>query len=479
MKFLRAKSDDAGFRTGVLFKKCAARGPGREANAEASAAPGPAMEYLLAYSGLYILTMLMYLRPQEVFPGYFGAIPLIKIVAILTPAIYIVSRIAAGERIMTWTLELKMMLVIWALGLLLMPISASPMDSYNVVFDSFFKSIVIFILLINLLNTRKRVHQMMQLMVFCCVVFSIYAIKSFRSGQFEEKYGNRIAGWGDLFGNPNDFATVMNVILPMALAFALTRTGMKKKFFWAATGLIGIGVLLTFSRGGFLGLILALTIVLWKLGRGRRLQMAVIAVTVSMLLLVAMPGGYRDRILTIFKPSTDSLGSAQERQLLMRRAAELAIKRSLLGVGMGNFHIYSHHDKSAHNSYLEIASELGLGGLLAYLTIIIAPIIALRRIERETARDGPRPDRDSYVLSVCLQASFAAYIICSFFGSIQYLYYLYYCVAFAIALQRIRKAEGATDPAEQSTALARRVHAAKEKVRGVLWKSQQAKRWAG
>jgi hypothetical protein len=49
--------------------------------------------------------------------------------------------------------------------------------------------------------------------------------------------------------------------------------------------------------------------------------------------------------------------------------------------------------------------------------------------------------RESHYLSIALQAAFAAYIICSFFGSIQYQWFLYYIAAFAIAVRRILSAE--------------------------------------
>ena len=50
---------------------------------------------------------------------------------------------------------------------------------------------------------------------------------------------------------------------------------------------------------------------------------------------------------------------------------------------MGNIHIYSIHEQVAHNSYLEISTELGGIGLIAYLVLIFAPLRSLRRNERE------------------------------------------------------------------------------------------------
>src|SRR5262249_47547780 len=126
--------------------------------------------------------------------------------------------------------------------------------------------------------------------------------------------------------------------------------------------------------------------------------------------VAAMPGSYRSRLLTIFNSEQDETGSAQQRKLVMQRALVLALKRPIFGVGMGNFHSYSIQEKKAHNAYLEIAAELGVGGFLAYLIITIAPIGTLRRIAREKLPGGPTPDHAVYNLCVGLQAAFVAYI---------------------------------------------------------------------
>jgi len=108
---------------------------------------------------------------------------------------------------------------------------------------------------------------------------------------------------------------------------------------------------------------------------------------------------------------------------------------------MSNFHHYSSHELVAHNAYLEVWAELGMAGLIAYMTLILAPFRSLRDLELKTAGLPDEMSRHGYYLSVGLQATFAAYIVCSFFGSLQYQWYLYYPVAFAISLRTIHGSE--------------------------------------
>src|SRR5262245_12058442 len=203
-------------------------------------------------------------------------------------------------------------------------------------------------------------------------------------------------------------------------------------------------------------------------------------------LLVAAPGKYKARLSTIFNPEADPTNSAQERQEHMTRAYQIAIRRPIVGVGMGNFHIYAIREMRAHNAYLETAAELGVVGLIAFLVIIFAPLRSLRRIERETAADGTRPDRGKHIVSACLQASFVAFVIYAFFGSIQYDSYLYSLVAFAVAFRRIHVAEihasaadhGAESPESEALAhpamgsLWRSRVFRRRRLRGILWGSR-------
>ena len=119
----------------------------------------------------------------------------------------------------------------------------------------------------------------------------------------------------------------------------------------------------------------------------------------------------------------------------------------IIGVGAGNYGIYSLRNLVAHNSYIEVAAELGLAGFIAYLVLLLAPLRSLRRIERDTyARRAAWSDteRETYYISVGLQAVIISYAVCSFFQSAQYTWYLYYLVAYAAALRRIHADEAAS-----------------------------------
>jgi O-antigen ligase len=381
-------------------------------------------------------------------------------------------------------LELKMLAVIVLLGVAFLPIAAAPDDSIHVLQDTFLKVVCIFVLMINIIRTRERLRLMLRLVVLCGAVLSILAINSYITGDFATR-GIRIAGAvGGMFGNPNDLATSFDLLLPLAVTLAFMSKGVGRAIYLACALLLTIGVVVTFSRSGFLGLLAVGGVLLWKLGRGNRMLAAVVFLAIMGFFAFATPGGYGQRITSIFDIQSDPTGSAQLRRDHLDRALRVALLHPIIGVGMGNYHIYSLQEQRAHNSYLEISAELGVAGLIAYLILIFAPLRSLRRIERESSHSiasGPRSNlarstqeddeyklvRQTYYTSVGLQAAIIGYIVCSFFASIQYQWYLYYLIAYAILLKLIHSEE------ECAIAAKERPEPSDPGVKGVLWKTDR------
>ena len=435
-------------------------------------------KHRLAFVGLYLLTMLMYLRPHEIKPGWFGSFPLIKVVAIATLLIFIVSKIISGERLVTWPLELKMSAVMWVTGFLLIPVAISPADSMQVLFDPFIKALLIMAMMVVLLDNRFRLRLFMLSLAGCQLLFSLNAVKNYMTGNYGQAFGSRIAGWGQMMQNPNDIASVITLLMPFSIYFFISMKGWRRLFFLGCALTGGAAVFLTYSRSGFIGTVALSGLIFWKLYRGKRFKMWVLAGVAGVLLLFAIPDSYKTRLSTIFNPDADKLTSAQERQMLMMKAADLAFKRAIIGVGIGNFHHYSYREKAAHNSYLETAAELGLIGLISYLLVIFSPFRALWRVERETSPKSARPDPELFKMSVCLQACFVAYLIYGFFGSVQYLFFLYFTVAYAVALRQIYATEMSALAGNEVISNGSLQHEHEKQPGGLLWKPHRLReRW--
>jgi O-antigen ligase len=428
-------------KPGVLFGRRAESALLRTTEVKTGDAPAKPASHPLAFAGLFLFTLLLYVRPNELFPDVFGSFSIMKIVAILTLIVYIGGKLGHGERLTVWPLEMSMLAAIVFLGVIFTPISAAPDASIELLTDTFFKVSVVFVLMLNLVDTRERLLRIMKLVVLCGTGIAAGSIEKFVEGKFTatiQGVGVRIEGTvGGIFGNPNDLAMALDLLLPLTIVLALTSKPAGRLIYSACAFVLVMGVVVTFSRGGFLGLAAAGGMLLWKLGRHNKLSMAMAAFAACGVLALSMPAGYSDRLFTIIHTEKDTTNSAQERQGEMKQAVEIASRHLVIGIGMGNYPFYSNHAIRAHNSYIELAAELGLAGLAAYLVLIFGPLRSMKLIERETSQTVDPARRELRFLAAGVHASIVGYLVCAVFSSAQYQWYLFYPVAYAVSLRRL------------------------------------------
>jgi O-antigen ligase len=299
---------------------------------------------------------------------------------------------------------------------------------------------LIFIVIVNVVNTERRLKGILFLALASGFFLSFSAFNAYRLGLATVE-GYRVGGIGTgMFGNSNDMALHFVTLVPIAVALLFSSRRLPFKIGYGVCAvLMIIGIVVTFSRGGFIGLLLALGVLAWKLGRRHRLGIALLMCLLVLMFLVLAPGTYINRLASIFIPSLDAVGSSDQRQALLWRSIEVAVRHPLLGIGMGNFHIVSIRELVSHNGYTQVAAEMGMAALIFYTLFMVSPLRRLRQIERETFE--ARTNSRFYYLAIGLQSSLVGYMVCSFFASVAYSWYVYYLVGYAVCLRRLYEAE--------------------------------------
>jgi O-antigen ligase len=201
------------------------------------------------------------------------------------------------------------------------------------------------------------------------------------------------------------------------------------------TGLMVAGLVVTFSRGGFIGLVAATFVLVRRLGKKNRVATTG-ALAFAVILFVAMaPGAFSSRVSTIFNSAADVTGSSSQRTEVLKRSVWVALRYPLFGVGIGNFRQKSPRNLETHNAYTQVAAEMGLAAAVIYVMFLVHPLRRMRLVEKESYEHPDR--RRFYYLSVGLQASLIGFMFSSFFGAVAYQWYIYYLVGYAVCLHRL------------------------------------------
>jgi O-antigen ligase len=393
----------------------------------------------LTYAGLYIFSILALFRPYELIPGLGFLSATAFYFAAATLLVFIPTQLATEGSMTAFPTEVKCVLAMIFLALLTMPVGKDFANSWAEFNDIFIKAASMFIVMVNVLRTRRRLMGIMWLSLGVGVILSCMAIGMYWRGELKAE-GYRVqVDIGGMFGNPNDMAMHLVMMTPLTVALALAaKSRLMRVLYFAVTALFVAGNVVSFSRGGFLGLIVSSAILAWKLGRRQRLNVTIASIVAGGLFILLAPGNYGLRILSIFIPGLDPVGSSDQRKELLFRSIWVTI-RNPWGIGIGNSPIMNDYNLQTHNSYTQVSSELGLLGLAAYLIFLVSPFRKLAAIERTEAA---KEKRDwFYYLSIGLQASIAGYMVSSFFGSVAYNWYAYYLIAYAVAFRRIYRLE--------------------------------------
>ncbi len=240
------------------------------------------------------------------------------------------------------------------------------------------------------------------------------------------------------FAQPNPFAGYLGLTLPLAYALTLEGWQVWRDKLWRAQArlpdllagmmpylayagsfvILSAAMVMSWSRGGWVGLAAALAVITVVRSRTALLAALVVALAVSYLLLIGGAQYLPQSLVQRFSDFLPYLGGVDPTRVDVTDANWAVIERMAhwlaavgmfsdhpwLGVGIGNYAVaYPQYALGrwrdplghAHNYYLNIAAEAGIIGLAAYLMLFGACLIHALRVIRRTAstRNDPTSSR--------------------------------------------------------------------------------------
>jgi len=194
-------------------------------------------------------------------------------------------------------------------------------------------------------NAMQTPGQVRLFMVFFLGCFALFPLRGAMSNYFI--YHNDLQGraiWNRLYANPNDLGAM--ALLQLSMAIALLAAEPKGWVRWSATaGVIALPmlILMTQSRGVFLGL--SVFIVIAFFGQRRRVRLSLRLAVVAAILASVTPSSVWTRLQTL-ESATDSStldqvdgaeGSALQRYEIWHVALKIIGDHPIMGVGFGAY----------------------------------------------------------------------------------------------------------------------------------------------
>ena len=392
-----------------------------------------------SFRGLLAFLAVLMLSPQTVFP-FLQPLRLAFLSAGFAVLAYLMQRLASREPLIESTPAVKYVALIVAWAVLTVPMSYWPGGSVAFLLDLYFKTVVVFLLLAHVVDSERRLRSIAWAMTLFAIPLAFTGVSNYLGGDFAGGNGRILGYQAPLTTNPNDLALTLNLILPLAIGLFLdSGRVLVKCVLLVAISLSVAGVIVTFSRSGFLTLAVVMAIYGWKLvWRGRTSLVAVVLV-LGIGAAPFVPGHYWHRLATITDIEEDRSGSAQERWSDAVVAAQYAATHPLVGAGVGQGALAMNEERGArwlnvHNVYLQYAVELGVPGLVLFLLLFRASLRSALLAQRIAAYARASA---LFHLSEAVRVSLLAFVVAAMFHPAAYQFWFYLLAGLALAAQSI------------------------------------------
>ena len=345
------------------------------------------------------------------------------------------------------TSESKRYLLFYLIMIVGIPFAYYRRAAFEGVIGGYLANMLFFVLLVFQVTSLQRLKSLVWVICLCTLMYSVFG----GVFQLEDFGGGRFQVAGTMF-DPNDTAYLLVSLFPLCLYFVRFDEGLLKRLVAVAAIFSSIAIILqTGSRGGILGFGAVLLVLLLTKTSGitRRHKMLFVVVLASIFLLI------RDRIdveryLTLSDISSDYNVSEEGGRLkVWQGAIDLSLANPITGIGV-NCYSYARflarelagdsyrqwHD--VHNSFLQVATEVGLIGFGIFVLINLKSVLTFSRMSRMGLQTQSGEAREIGALGGLMLVGFTGLLVSGFFLSQGYSIFFTLYFALAAAMGRLQ-----------------------------------------
>ncbi len=389
------------------------------------------------YLGIFMWCIVSYVNPHRFAWGAAFHFP----AALLVAAATLLGWLFSSEKgRLSRQREVFLLLLLWANFALTTIVALYPDAAMNRL-EFVSKIFLMTFMALFLIDDRRKFE------CFMLVLGLSVAVIAVKGGIWGIVTGAKYMLWGprgSMIQDNNDVALALNMVVP--LVFAFTKIHQKKWLqiaFYAVFGLTVFSIILTQSRGGFVGLMAIAAVMIMK-SRGKFLIIPAL-LALGPVLFYFLPAHYKARVQTLENYDTDL--SALGRVNAWKFAANLSFARPLTGGGFECFTPELFMDyapeplnyHAAHSNYFLVLGEHGYPALLLFLALLLATLLKLRRLETISAKLPALSWVNVY--AAALQSGIVGYAVSGAFLGRAYFDLFYHFVAATIILHELLRRE--------------------------------------
>ncbi|MEW6535210.1 MAG: putative O-glycosylation ligase, exosortase A system-associated [Candidatus Auribacterota bacterium] len=314
--------------------------------------------------------------------------------------------------------------------------------------DYFSKQMIIIYVISGVINNKKRLTAVIIALILTIGYFSG------KCGLFGlmNPGGKIFGGHGGMFLDNNCFALAFNMLLPFiffaghllpkGIKYSKHRIGLKILFFLSI-----LGVVFTYSRGGFLGLCVVLLMINLRSKR-KVLSLIIVGAMIAIIGTFFLPEEYKERLGTIVvdeEQGEEREASSASRIHFWKVAMIIANNYPIIGIGPGCYpDVYDYYDfsnglygttRAVHNTYFQMLTNNGYPGLVLMLLLMFFGFTTCMKLRRRVKR---REDLQwIFACANMMEISLAAYCVCGMFLSAAYADLFYHLIILIACLDRM------------------------------------------
>jgi hypothetical protein len=400
---------------------------------------------------LFVLTVLTVSRIHQHYPHLAKLRPALLLVIASTAYAYLNPRYLTRSNVLAlWPMRLVAILAVLACTSTVFGISLGRSASF--ILDSYIKTLAYAFLLAVSIRHVKDLYTFVWAYVAGCGILSFFSLFVF--GITRTSSSSEFARLGNLYTyDANDLGVIMMIGLPLTLLLLVSTRGIRRAVLF--TILLGISATIarSGSRGAFLGFVgvgVAALLIVNSVPLTRRVSF--MGATIVALMFGAPPG-YWKQMSTVLEPKSDyNYSTLDGRKQLAERGIWYMKKYPLFGLGLNNFSraectISPKIDnlsrtgpvrcRPPHNSYVEAGAELGVPGLIVWVSLVAGVIVVLLRMRGRLPRawrKGTEAERFMYGATSLLPLAMIGFAVTAFFVTFAWMDPIYVLAALTTGL---------------------------------------------